>query len=141
MNSKLLLISFSLLLCACSHDVTYHRYRFETVDDVYLCVDNQTPGEYNSITGKLVEKDSLVVEKVVMNSYDYCINQLPYPLNLVEKKKDGITVCYDKNNKIELPVLYCQKDQNIIVNVNNDINMQQTTNVSQKSIMKNTMYF
>jgi len=141
MYIKVLLFTLGLFLSACSHDVIYHRYRFETVDDVYVCVDNQTPGEYNSLTGELVEKESFVVEKVVMNSYDHCISQLPYPLNLVEKKKDGITICYDKNNKVELPVLYCQKDHNVIVNVDNNINMTQTTNVSQKSIMRNTMYF
>ena len=136
-KTKLLLLNLCLFLGACSHDVIYHRYRLETVDDVYLCIDNQTPGEYNSWTKELVEKDSMAVEKVVMDSYDYCIAQLPYPLNLTEKEKNGEKVCYDKNNKVELPILYCQKDHNVMVNVDTNTNV----NVRQTSVMKNSIYF
>lgn len=134
-SKNFLLLNLCLVLCACNKDVIYHRYRLETVDDVYLCIDNQTPGEYNSWTKELVETDSMSVKKVVMDSYDYCIAQLPYPLNLTEKEKDGEKICYDKNNKVELPVLYCQKDHNVMVNVDTNVN------VSQTSIMKNSMYF
>ena len=129
-----------LLLCGCS-DITRHECRFETIDNVFLCVDNQFAEEYNHFTGEYTQKDASPTERIMMDSYDCCINQLPYPVNLVEKENDGAKICYDKNNKIELPILYCQKDHNVFVNVDTNLNVKQTTNVSQTSVMKNNTYF
>lgn len=129
-----------LLLCACQHSVIIHRYRFETIGDAFVCVDNQSDGKYDSITDEIIEEnDGKIVNKAVMDSYDECVRQLPLPVNFVEKKKDGTTVCYDKNNKIELPILYCQKDHNVsvMVNVDNNISMKQMMSVSQR----NALYF
>ena len=128
MKKSCLLICLSL--CAC-HSVTRHECRFEMIDDMFLCIDNQFLEEYNPFTEEYTQKNDDVSDKIIMDSYDCCITQLPYPVNLIEKEKDGVKVCYDKNNKIELPILYCQKDHNVNVDVN----------VSQTSIMKNTTFF
>ena len=129
---KILLIILCFLVCGC-RNVTRHEYRFETIDDAFLCVDNQFTEEYNPFTKEYTEID--FEGKFIMETYDNCIAQLPYPPNFIEKEKEGTKICYDKNNKIELPVLYCQKDHNVMVNVVNDINMSQT------SVMKNNTYF
>jgi len=63
-----------------------------------------TPATYEPI------KNSCNATHAKVVSYDYCLAQLPKPVHLVEKKKDDMTICYDRNNKIELPILYCQKD-------------------------------
>jgi len=46
-------------------------------------------------------------------SYSYCLARLPKQVHLVEKREKDMTICYDRNNKVELPILYCQKDINI----------------------------
>ncbi len=63
-----------------------------------------TPATYEPI------KNSCNATHAKVVSYGYCLAQLPKPVHLVEKKKDDMTICYDRNNKIELPILYCQKD-------------------------------
>ena len=63
-----------------------------------------TPAQYEPIKNGCNTTHAKVV------SYDYCLAQLPKPIHLVEKKKEDMTICYDRNNKIELPILYCQKD-------------------------------
>jgi hypothetical protein len=62
------------------------------------------PAQYESI------KNSCNATHAKVVSYDYCLERLPKPSHLVEKKKDDMTICYDRNNKVELPILYCQKD-------------------------------
>ena len=57
-------------------------------------------------------------------SYSYCLENLPKPVHLVEKQVGDMTICYDRNNGIELPILYCQKD---------------TVNIAvQKTVVKNS---
>ena len=84
------------------------------------------PAEYEILDG---ECDILEPEIV---SYDYCLANLPKKVFLVEKTKDGIKECYDINNKVELPILYCQKDMINIQNVNTYTSVVQRTNVSQR---------
>ena len=71
-----------------------------------------TPATYEPIKNPCNTTHAKVV------SYDYCLAQLPKPVHLVEKKKDDMTIYYDRNNKIELPILYCQK---------NNVNIQTVT--------------
>ena len=85
-----------------------------------------TPEEYE------VLDDTCNILKPEIVSYDYFLERLPKPVHLVEKKKDDMTICYDRNNKIELPILYCQKDMISIQNVNTSTYVTQRTNVSQK---------
>ena len=104
---KIRLLLMCLLFCGCSE--TIHDYHFETLDDAFLCMDYLFEEKGNIFTGYTIEPLNI---RVIMEDYDNCIAQLPYPVNFVEKEKDGTKICYDKNNKIELPILYCQKDHN-----------------------------
>ena len=67
-NRSLLLLNLCLGLCACNQDVgvVYHRYRLETIDDAYVCVDNQTYGICNERGEECIEDDSLEPVKVMM---------------------------------------------------------------------------
>lgn len=104
---KLLFISFCLLLVGCN-GTTYHRCRFESVGDMFVCVDNQFRIGYDSFTGEELETGASVpTKRVILDSYGCCVAQLPYPMNLVEQRRNGVTICYDKNNKIEVPMFYC----------------------------------
>ncbi len=69
------------------------------------------PAEYEPI------KTSCNTNFVRVVSYDKCLAQLPLPIHLVEKKEKNMTICYDRNNKVELPILYCQKDNIQIMNL------------------------
>ena len=89
----------------------------------------KTPEEYKILT----DKCSLIEPKIV--NYDYCLSNLPKQVHLVEKKKDDMTICYDRNNKVELPILYCQKDMINVQNVNTYTSVTQRTNVLQKMVL------
>lgn len=69
------------------------------------------PAEYEPV------KNTCSVTKTRVVSYDYCLERLPMPIHLVEKKENDITICYDRNNKVELPISYCQKDNVQIMNI------------------------
>lgn len=86
-----------------------------------VCGPIQIPAEYEVLDG---ECDALAPEVV---SYSYCLAQMPKPVHLVEKQEKDMTICYDRNNHVELPISYCQKDINVIQNTN------VTTRVSQVS--------
>ena len=90
-------------------------------NDVYV------PDKYEVLKDKCSKKTARVVP------YDYCLSRLPKPIFLVEKKIGEMTICYDRNNKVELPILYCQKDM---------INIQTTevqTNVFQQTRIKTVL--
>lgn len=80
------------------------------------CGNFRVPDEYEELDG---ECDALMPEVV---SYSYCLAELPKPVHLVEKQEKDMTICYDRNNKVELPISYCQKD----------INVYQSTNVTTR---------
>lgn len=65
--------------------------------------------------------------------YNYCLETLPKPVHLVEKKVGDMTICYDRNNKVELPILYCQKDMINIQTTDVHTNVFQQTRVSNKT--------
>lgn len=71
------------------------------------CGSYRVPDEYEELDG---ECDVLMPEVV---SYSYCLAELPKPVHLVEKQEKDMTICYDRNNKVELPISYCQKDINV----------------------------
>ena len=65
------------------------------------------PAQYEPIKNECNSTRAKVV------SFDYCLAQLSKPVYLVEKKKEDMTICYDRNNKIELPITYCNtQDKN-----------------------------
>ena len=149
---KITFLAFICLsLSGCIQPITeQNNYRLEKLDgyEIPVCVNRptkvrlvkqakydvntcgnwvlSTPEEYEILDG---ECDTLQPEIV---SYNYCLERLPKPVHLVEKKKDDMTICYDRNNKVELPILYCQKDMISIQNVNTSTYVIQRTNVSQR---------
>lgn len=68
-----------------------------------------------------VKIDGSVSKEIV--SYSYCLERLPKQIHLVEKKVNDMTICYDRNNKVELPILYCQKDRNIYQNISQSVSI------------------
>ncbi len=125
----------AFLLCGCAENyVVLNNYSLETFNDseVPVCVNTprrviqiaapftatdqcgnqvEIPGEYEE-SGRLCD----VMAKQVV-SYSYCLAQMPKPVHLVEKKDGDMTICYDRNNKVKLPIMYCQKDMNVIQTV------------------------
>ena len=108
-----------------------HQYKVKVTKTEGFHIDScgrniKDPEEYEILTDKCN-----VIEPVVV-SYDYCLANMPKQVHLVEKKKDDMTICYDRNNKVELPILYCQKDMINVQNVSTYTAVTQRTNVSQK---------
>lgn len=141
---KALFLAFVLCGCAMEQTDTINKYKLEKYNgsDVPVCVNYQqdarlvksgwydtdtcgnevyVPDEYEPITGVCNKTRTRVV------SYDYCLAQLPKPVHLVEKRLGDITICYDRNNKIDLPILYCQKDMMNIQTTNVETNVFQQT--------------
>ncbi len=80
--------------------------------DVDTCGNEiHVPAQYEPIAS------SCDTRQVKIVPYDYCLATLPKPVHLVEKKEKDMTICYDRNNKVELPISYCQKDSVQITNV------------------------
>ena len=123
----LLLISLVIFGCAKTPTTTIEVYKLEKYNDseVPVCINykqnvkvlkdayfgtdvcgntSYVPMQYEPIKNGCNESNVKVV------AYDYCLAQLPKPVHLVTKTKDDMTICYDRNNKVELPILYCQKD-------------------------------
>ena len=147
---KKILIVFALL-SGCVEYRVIHNYKLEKYknSEVPVCVDYKQrlkvaeksyvaidaceneiliPEAYEE-TGRMCD---ILEEEVV--GYSYCLASLPKPVHLVEKKKDDMTICYDRNNKVELPILYCQKDMINIQMTNVETAVTQQTNVLQKTI-------
>lgn len=106
--------------------VKIERKAFEEVD---ACGNVVTPSVEYKDTGELCD----VFEPEVV-SYNYCLSRLAKPVHLVEKKVNDMTICYDRNNKIDLPILYCQKDMINIQTVDVQTNVVQKTKVNNKTI-------
>ena len=143
-----------LFICGCSEYRTLNEYKLEKYknSEVPVCVnyrhrmklvkDNSrfvtvdACGEEHRVPDEYEEADSFcsTLEPEVV-SYNHCLAELPKPVHLVEKKVGDITICYDRNNKVELPILYCQKDMINIQTVTTSTNVFQRTNVSQKTII------
>lgn len=149
---KATLLVFVLCGCAMEQTDTINKYKLEKYNgsEVPVCVNYQQdarlvksgwydtdacgneiyiPDEYEPI------KDTCNKVRTKIVPYDYCLAQLPKPVHLVEKKLGDITICYDRNNKVDLPILYCQKDM---------INIQTTdvhTNVFQQTKLNNQNIF
>ena len=122
---KLFLISLFFTLSGCIEYRSINTYKLEKVKgyEIPVCVSYSQRARINTATwidigGKdrtNVEIDDNVSKDIV--SYSYCLEELPKQVHLVEKKVNDMTICYDRNNKVELPILYCQKDKNIYQNI------------------------
>lgn len=86
-----------------------------------VCGEFTAPAEYEELNG---ECDMLAPEAV---SYSYCLAELPKPVHLVEKQEKDMTICYDRNNHVQLPISYCQKDINVIQNTNISTHVSQVS--------------
>lgn len=149
--NKTLISSLLVLLFGCTeynnilHDYRLEKYNgseipvcveyeqeFDVVKQGYYDVDTcgndvYVPAQYEPV------KDPCSQTKKRVVSYDYCLAQMSKPVHLVERKKDDMTICYDRNNKIELPILYCQKDMINIQVTDVNTHVTQKTNVLQKT--------
>jgi hypothetical protein len=143
---KILFVLFILAGCAeyrLTNDFLLERYNESEVPVcvahpryVKMVAPNQSvvdmcDTEHSLATG-YKNTDRLCVKKVV--PYSYCLSQLPKPVHLVEKRVGDMTICYDRNNKIELPILYCQKDMVNIQTTDVTTNVIQQTKVSNKTV-------
>ena len=143
---KATLLVFVLCGCAMEQTDTINKYKLEKYNgsEVPVCVNYQQDarlvksGWYDTdACGNeiYIPEDTCNKVRTKIVPYDYCLAQLPKPVHLVEKKLGDITICYDRNNKVDLPILYCQKDM---------INIQTTdvhTNVFQQTKLNNQNIF
>jgi hypothetical protein len=153
MKNKIMFLLFVILVSGCTRYEIVHNYklekfkdsdipvcvdysqRMEIIEDSYIAIDEcenqKVIPEEVAVTDRICD---VFVPKVV--SYSYCLSELPKPVHLVEKKVGDMTICYDRNNKVELPILYCQKDMiNIqMTDVKTSMSVTQSTNVLQKIV-------
>ena len=150
MKNTIFVISVATFLSGCIQPITeQNNYTLEKLDgyEVPVCVNrpvkvrqvNQAkydvntcgnwimtePAQYEVLNGECDKKEPEIVP------YEYCLVNMPKKVFLVERTKEGVKECYDMNNKVELPILYCQKDMISIQNVNTYTSVVQRTNVSQ----------
>ena len=140
---KILLVLFVFVLSGCAERKIINNYSLEKYNgtEVPVCVNRPkrakmvrmastkfgtcgaytVPAEYEELDG---ECDILAPEIV---SYSYCLAELPKPVHLVEKQEKDMTICYDRNNKVELPISYCQKDINVFQSTNVTTRVTQAT--------------
>ena len=135
MKKYIIYSCITFLLCGCAKNyVVLNNYSLEQFNDSEVPVCVNTPkrviqkaapfiaidqcGNEFEVPGKYEESERLcdVLEKQVV-SYSYCLAQMPKPVHLVEMKDGDMTICYDRNNKVKLPIMYCQKDMNVIQTV------------------------
>ena len=133
------LVSFTLTGCSDGSRIA-NRYSLESLNgyDVPVCVNR--PIYVKGVTvsaqrGSLkrydlsyeaIEGSDKMLEPIIV-TYEYCLEQMPLQVHLVEKKDGDMTICYDRNNKIKLPLEYCQKDINVIQQTS--VNVKTSTNV------------
>lgn len=140
-------ILIGLTGCAETNYRVVHNYKLEKYQnsEIPVCVDYKQTfkiTEYSWVDVDECDNEILVPEKheptgracdiltKELVPYSYCLAKLPKPVVLVEKKKDDMTICYDRNNKVELPILYCQKDMISIQMTNVHTSVAQTQNTS-----------
>lgn len=143
---------FTLIVLAGCAETNYrvvHNYKLEKYQnsEVPVCVDYKQTfkiAEYSWVDVDECNNETLVPEKYEPTGrtcdiltkeivpYSYCLATLPKPVILVKKKKDDMTICYDRNNKVELPILYCQKDMINIqtTNVHTSVTQTQRTSIN-----------
>ena len=147
---KTLLMLFVFVVSGCAERGVLNNYSLEKYNgsEIPVCVNHpkrvkvvrpgyramgvcgtfSVPAEYEELNGECEVMEPQVV------SYSYCLAQLPKPVHLVEKKVGDMTICYDRINKVELPILYCQKDMINIQTTEVTTNVVQQTKVSNKTI-------
>jgi len=108
--------------------------RVKIIENAYSELDmcgntKHTPAKY-----KETDRFCDIFEPQVV-SYNYCLSNLQKPVHLVEKKVGDMTICYDRNNKVELPILYCQKDMINIQTTEVHTNVLQQTKVNNKTMI------
>ena len=144
-------VSLFLCLCGCVRHTIINDYKLETYNnaEVPSCVNYRyrvalkphsreivdeclIPGAFD------VENDDCKTLPTRVVNYKHCLKNLPKPVHLVEKTENNMKICYDRNNKIRLPISYCQKDMinYNIVNVNTNVNMKQSTSVNNKLVFE-----
>lgn len=122
---KLYVVCLAFFVSACIQYNSIEKYKLEKLPgyEMPVCVNyskvvRERP-TWIDIGGedrnRIEEDDSIDSFSRQIVSYSYCLERLPKQVHLVEKKKNDMTICYDRNNKVELPILYCQKDMNIRV--------------------------
>lgn len=119
---KIGILCLAFCTAACVQYKSVGKYQLEKLPgyEVPVCVNYSGVVRDNStwidIGGQDRNKEETLdtknMEKRIV-SYSYCLEKLPKQVHLVEKKEKDMTICYDRNNKVELPILYCQKDINI----------------------------
>ena len=119
---KLEVILFACLVSACAQYRSIEKYRLEKAPgyDVAVCIGYSHVVRENASWMDIGGADRHKTEDVDLKDmerqvvpYSYCLERLPKQVHLVEKKEKDMTICYDRNNKVELPILYCQKDVNV----------------------------
>ncbi len=131
---KKIFILLAMMITGCAYNDTINHYKLEKINGspVPLCVnypqrvkiisyasfemddcgnEKEIPAIYEPIQGACSTLSPVIV------SYDYCLRQLPLPLHLVEKQVKDMRICYDRNNGVELPISYCQKDMNVNISM------------------------
>ncbi|MBQ1997164.1 MAG: hypothetical protein II238_01810 [Alphaproteobacteria bacterium] len=156
---KILLVLFVFVLSGCAERKIINNYSLEKYNgsEVPVCVNRpklvkvvDVGGvKYDSNRQMITDSCGIAVKfppkyeelksecealPTTVVSYSYCLSELPKPVHLVEKKVGDMTICYDRNNKVELPILYCQKDMVNIQTTDVTTNVIQQTKVSNKTV-------
>lgn len=141
---KKIFLCLALFLTACSANktITQNNYSLEKYagSEIPVCVNRPVvliekiaPCSGNSISacardmcGKIIDNgvyepsnDVCDILEPEVVSYAYCLQHTPKPPHLVIKTEKDMISCYDRNNKILLPVQFCLPDTNVGVSVRN----------------------
>lgn len=138
------LMALALIMTGCAEYRIVNNYSLEKYNDseVPVCVNypkrvkivkpgysaTDICGNSISVPAEYEDSDRLcdIMDPEVV-SYSHCLAELPKPVHLVEKQEKDMTICYDRNNKVQLPISYCQKDINVFQSTNVTTRVTQAT--------------